>query len=72
MIVEIEMKVGWTLVVETVEEEWRDGGRERGSTGQQTWRESGGHGVGGSGGVAGEDGCGGGVVQRLSDIVFRI
>ena len=55
-----------------MEEEWRDGGRERGSTGQQTWRESGGHGVGGSGGVAGEDGCGGGVVQRLSDIVFRI
>ena len=26
----------------------------------------------GSGGVAGEDGCGGGVAKRFSDIVFRI
>ena len=35
MMAEVEMKVveevevGWTLVVETVEEEWRDGGHER-------------------------------------------
>ena len=29
---------GWTLVVEMVEEEWRDGGRERGGSGRQMWR----------------------------------
>ena len=34
-----EVEVGWTLVVETVEEEWRDGGCERGGSGRQMWRE---------------------------------
>ena len=43
-----------------------------GAVGSDKFGGSDGHGVVGSGGVAGEDGGGGGVVKRFSDIVFRI